>query len=123
MKPIAISTDVPKNGPRQAMLPSPPTEQRTDGDTETERGLVQDDRASAPPAGRADDGGQRGRNEERVAQTPAGAEADDHADAAEAPARAAKTTMSARPISRVCLAPIRLETKLVKNIANPVTSR
>ena len=40
-----------------------------------------------------------------------------------APASAAKTTISARPTSSVGLAPSRLETKLVKNIASPVTSR
>jgi hypothetical protein len=40
-----------------------------------------------------------------------------------APASAAKTTMSASPTSSVGLAPRRLETKLVKNMARPVTSR
>jgi hypothetical protein len=41
----------------------------------------------------------------------------------EAPARAAKITIRASPISRVFLAPSRLETKLVKNMARPVIAR
>ncbi len=34
-----------------------------------------------------------------------------------------KSTMSARPMSSVFFAPMRLETQLVKNIATPVTAR
>ena len=41
----------------------------------------------------------------------------------DSPAAAAKITISASPISNVRFAPIRLETKLVKNIASPVITR
>ena len=41
----------------------------------------------------------------------------------DAPAAAANATISASPISRVGLAPIRLATTLVKHIARPVISR
>ncbi|MGX1122705.1 hypothetical protein RKD37_008068 [Streptomyces ambofaciens] len=40
-----------------------------------------------------------------------------------APARAAKTTMTARPVTRVRLAPMRLETQPTKSMATAVTIR
>jgi hypothetical protein len=39
------------------------------------------------------------------------------------PARAENTTMIARPVTRVRLAPSRLDTQFVSNIANAVTTR
>lgn len=41
----------------------------------------------------------------------------------EAPASAAKTTMTARPVTRVRLAPMRLETQPTNSIATAVTIR
>ena len=70
-------------------------EQRADRDAEAERGLVEDDRRAGAAGGGADDGRERGRDEEGVAEAPAGAEADDRLDAAaRGPASAANTTMT-----------------------------
>jgi hypothetical protein len=41
----------------------------------------------------------------------------------DSPARAEKTTMTARPVISVFLAPIRLDTQLVPSIATAVTTR
>ena len=55
-------------------------QQRADGDADAQRGFVQDDGAGEPAAGRRDDDGQGGGDEQRVADAPAGPEADDPVD-------------------------------------------
>ena len=123
MNATAISAATPKNGPRQQIVAEDAADQRADGDADAQRGLVEDDRLRDRAAGRADDGGQRGGDEQRVAQSPAGAEADDLADGVRTCRPApAHTTMTARPSSRVRLAPIRLDTTPVISIATPMTT-
>ena len=98
-------------------------QQRAEGDADAQRGFVQHDGAGEPAAGRRDDDGEGGGDEQRVADAPAGPEADDPADGAEAPAAALKTTIRTRPAISVCLAPIRLETQPVTSMATAVTTR
>ena len=50
-----ISTATPKNGPWKLMLPSTPPHQRTGGDAEPQRCLVEDDRAGEAAPGAGDD--------------------------------------------------------------------
>jgi hypothetical protein len=123
MKPIAMSTAVPKNGPRQLIEPSAPP---SSGPTAMPRPRAASYRMIA-------------------LEVPPDAAPTIVASAVEmksafpsphpprkpmmdstfwlSPAAAAKITMSASPISSVFFAPMRLETQLVKNIATPVTSR
>src|SRR5438270_12528717 len=56
-------------------------QERADGDTESQGGLVEDNGAAHAATGRADDHGQSRGDKEGVAQSPPGAEADQHADA------------------------------------------
>ena len=97
-----------------------PAEQRAERDAETERRLVEHDRAGHAAAGRADDHRQRRGDEERVPEPPAGAQSDDRSDAVRAPAAALKAMISTRPASSVRLAPMRLATTLETSIEMPV---
>jgi hypothetical protein len=112
-----------QNGPRPLMSPSSPPSSGSDGDAETERGLVEDDRADEPARRRGDDHGERGGDEQCVADAPARTEPDDAADAGDVPAGAANTTINARPTRRVRLAPILPETQPVTSIATAVITR
>jgi hypothetical protein len=54
-----------------------PADQWADGDAKPQSSLVEDDRLRHRPLGRGDDGGQRGRDEQRIAQAPQCSPADD----------------------------------------------
>ena len=79
--------------------------------------------ADAAAAGGADDGGERGRDEQRVAESPAGAETDDGFHVCAEAGQERERDDEAESDHRVRLAPIRLEIQLVKSIATPVMSR
>ena len=79
-------------------------EQGADGDAEAERRLVEDDRrAPVPPTAAPTMVDERGGDEERVAEPPSGAEVDDAHTLFDEAASTEKTTISARPMSRVLL--------------------
>ena len=124
ISPIAIRTAVPKNGPRQEMLPRAPPRS---GPTAMPRPSAASNKItalSAPPLA-ATTIVARAVEMNRASPSPEPArKPDDHADAV-GPRRPGprRSRSGPGPSSSVRLAPIRLDTKLVKNMARPVTSR
>ena len=114
---------MPKNGPRQEMLPSAPPSNGPIAMPRPRAASYKITALSAPPLA-APTIVARAVEMNRALPRPQPARKPMIMPTlSDAPARAAKITIRARPSSRVRLAPIRLETKLVKNIARPVTSR
>ena len=122
-KPIAISTAVPKNGPRQEMPPSSPPSSGPMAMPSPRAASYSTIALSAPPLAAPTMVASAVEMNNPLPKPQPARKPMIMPTLSDAPARAAKITISARPISSVFFAPIRLETKLVKNIAKPVTSR
>ena len=120
---IAIRTATPKNGPRQLMLPSSPP---SSGPTAMPRPRAVSYRMIAPAKPLVADATMTARlvamNNALPRPQPA-RKPTIWPTVSEVPARAANTTMTARPITRVRLAPIRLDTQPTTSIATAVTTR
>ena len=122
-RPIAISTAVPKNGPRQEMLPSAPPSSGPTAMPRPRAASYKITALSAPPLAAPTMVASAVEMNRALPEPHPARKPMIMPTLSEAPASAAKITIRARPTSRVRLAPIRLDTKLVKNIASPVTSR
>ncbi len=123
MKPMAIRVAVPKNGPRQLQLPSRPPRSGPIAMPRPSAASYRMIAAEVPPAAAPTMVASAVEMKSALPSPQPARKPMIEATFCESPAASANTTISARPISSVRLAPILLEIQLVKNIATPVISR